>query len=244
MKKIAMLGLTAFWGACASYGADTSFKQVLAATPSAELPAKAAVMVQEAKPRQRETVTLDVVKAAVEINPASATAIVGAIARTSPESAATAASVAAAEQPKQAAQIARAAAAAAPAKVARIVVAMCRAVPNEYRNIAVMAAQTVPGSNKEILNAVETALPELKPAIERSLAGYNGGNPSVATVLDVKNSSETATTPSTPTTAPASVARNPLIGGPPFIPFSKTPTNIPPAQSGNFPPGGHDYAKP
>src|SRR2546427_5050844 len=111
MKRIAIMALSVIWlGAASSFAADSAFKEILAHVPAAELPARAAVLIKDTKARDREAVTLDVVKTAVALNPAAAPVIVSAIARAVPDMAATAAGVAAAEQPKQAAAIARAAA--------------------------------------------------------------------------------------------------------------------------------------
>src|SRR5437879_10102937 len=113
MKLIAMLVLSGFClGAFNSSAKDAPkinpFKETLKSAPAAELPARAAQLVQAAKSPEREAVTINVVRAAVEINPAAAPAIVGAIARSVPDMAAVAASTAAAEQPKQVNAIARA----------------------------------------------------------------------------------------------------------------------------------------
>ena len=178
----------AFLAAGNSFGTDASqanpFNEVLAAVPSAELPAKAADLVLHARSRERQATTVKVVKSAVGINPAAAPAIVGTIARAVPDVASVAAAAAAAQQPKQAGAIAKAAAAAAPSKASKIVAAVCRAVPNEYRNIAVAVSQAVPGVWKAIVNAVATALPVLEPGIESTLAGYGGSVASVADTLD------------------------------------------------------------
>src|SRR5437879_4851557 len=134
MKQIAILALSVVClGAFCSLAKDAPkanpFKETLKSVPAAELPARAAQLVQAAKTKERESVTIGVVKASVELNPAAAPAIVGAIARAVPDMAAVAAGVAAAEQPNQASAIARAAAAAAPAKAGKIVAAVCKAVP-------------------------------------------------------------------------------------------------------------------
>src|SRR5436305_217739 len=81
------------------------FRNTLKQIPAAELPAKAAQLVKAAKMAEREATTIDVVKAAVEMNPAATPVIVGAIAKAVPEMAALAAGTAAAQQPKQAAAI-------------------------------------------------------------------------------------------------------------------------------------------
>ena len=96
MKRNVGIALSvAFLVACPSFGKDASkvnpFKKTLAAVPAVELPAKATSLVLQTKPLARQSVTLDVVKAAVGINPAAAPAIAGAIARGVPELASVAA---------------------------------------------------------------------------------------------------------------------------------------------------------
>jgi hypothetical protein len=88
------------------------FKEKLARVPSAELPAKAADLVLKAKKRDQAATTVDVIQAAVGINPAAAPAIVGAVARRVPEMASVAADAAVAAQPQQATAIRTAAASA------------------------------------------------------------------------------------------------------------------------------------
>src|SRR5439155_16914479 len=208
-------------------------------------------LVKAAKADDREAATVSIVKAAVGINPAAAPAIVGAIAKAVPDVAALAAGTAAAEQPAQAGAIVRAATAAAPSKLRKIVAALCKAVPNQYRNIAVAASQTVPGHDKEILETVTTTLPDLKPQVEKALAGYNGNVPSVAITLDqaAKPAPTVLTQPSRPAAPTLSSAvmprgaRGPAVG-PPYIPLSGTPTNVNPGNSGDVPPGGRNYAAP
>ena len=262
MKTIASIALSVvFLAAGNSFGKDATkanpFNEALTAVPAAELPAKAADLVLHAKSRDRQTTTINVVKGAVGINPAAAPAIVGAIAKTVPDMASVAAGTAAAEQPKQASAIAKAAAAAAPSKAGKIVAAVCRAVPNEYRNVAVAVAQVVPGAGKEIVDAVASALPDLKPGIERVLAGYGGNAVSVGSTLD-QATKVSPTSTGSGAVAPAlaaPVSSTPLAGsaaprargpavGPPYIPLTSTPTNVTSGSSGQVPTGGRDYAAP
>jgi hypothetical protein len=250
MKRITIIALSvAFLTACPSFGKDTSkanpYNQTLAAIPAAELPAQAADLVLQAKPRARQAVTVNVVKSAVGINPAAAPAIVGAIARAVPQMASVAAGAAASEQPKQASAIAKAAAAAAPAKAGQIVMAVCRAVPNEYQAIAVAVSQAVPGAGKEIVEAVAAALPNLEVAIDKAIASYGGNVASVAdTLAQAARISTVADTSSTLTAAGGgSFARGPAVG-PPYIPLTTTPTSVTPGTSGQVPAGGRNYAAP
>lgn len=264
MKPIVSILLgVAFLAAGSSFGKDApkanAFNEVLAAVPSAELPAKAADLVAHARAHDWHTTTVSVVNSAVGINPVAAPAIVGAIARAVPNMASVAAGTAAELQPKQAAAIAKAAAAAAPSKAGKIVTAVCRAVPNEYRNIAAAVAQAVPGAEREIVRAVAAALPGLKPAIDstladNTLAGYGGSVVSVTDTLDraaAKASLGSLTSvPMAPTVPTLSVSA-PLQGftrgpasGPPYHPLTVTPTNVTPGTSGEVPTGGRDYSAP
>ena len=261
MKRITIIALsTALLVACTSFGKDAPktnpYDQRLAVVPAAELPAKAADLVSQAKPRAQQGVTVDVVKSAVALNPAAAPAIVGAIARAVPDMAAVAAGVAAAQQPRQARAIAKAAAAAAPKKAGEIVMSVCRAVPNDYREIAVAVSQAVSGADKEIVNAVGSGVPHLKRSIEKALAGYGGNVTSVAdTLTQAARISQTQPVTSTAslgqTSQPrvptvlggASMARGPA-GGPPYVPLSATPTNVTSSGSGEVPSGGRNYAAP
>jgi hypothetical protein len=248
MRTIVGIALSAaFLVSFNSYGKDAPkanpFNDVLTAAPAVELPAKAADLVLHAKSRDRQAVTVNVVKGAVGINPAAAPAIVGAIAQAVPDMAAVAAGTAAAEQPKQASAIAKAAAAAAPSKAGKIVAAVCRAVPNEYRNIAVAVSQVVPGAGKEIINAVASVLPDLKPGLEKVLAGYGGNVPSVAVALDQASLASSAPGGANPLAAGATPVAKAVINIP-YIPLTTTPTNVSPGTGGETPPGGRDYSKP
>ena len=150
----------------------------------AELPAKAAELVKKAKVRDWSVTTVNVVKAALEANPATACAVVGSISKAVPEMAPIAAGTAAELQPKHAVAIAKAAANAAPSKAARIVVAVSRAVPGTYRVVAMAVCNAVPESNQAILTALAAAFPELSVGIEKALANYTGEFPSVGLILD------------------------------------------------------------
>ena len=266
MKKVTSVALSVvFLVAIHSFANDApkanSFKETLRSVPAAELPAKAADLVLHAKSRDRASTTLEVVKAAIAINPGAAPAIVGAIARSVADMASIAAGAAAIEQPQQAAAIAKAAAAAAPSRVRKVVTAVCRAVPKEYRSIALAVAEALPGYAKEIVDGVASALPDLRPAIEQTLMVYKGNVPSVADTLDQAASvAQTRTTANTtafagagttvanrPTTTPAATTTSGVRGpavGPPYIPPSNTPTNVTSGTSGKVPAGHRNYAEP
>jgi hypothetical protein len=242
------------------------FTEVLATVPSAELPAKAADVVQHAKNRERTDATVDIVKGALGLNPAAAPAVVGAIASSTPTMASVAAGVAASEQPKQAAAIAKAAAFAAPAQARKIVMAVCRAVPNSYRDVALAVAEVAPTASKEILSGVATAVPGLKPYIDQALVASGVNASSVPNVLDqaikmaqaspasgsvapiastagAGASANNASTPIAAGSPGVSSARGPAFG-PAYVGLSTTPTNVTSGTSGKVPTGGRSYAKP
>jgi hypothetical protein len=217
---------------------EEPFQRELRSVAAAELPGMAAKLVKQSKPRDAAKTAAEVTRKSVAINPAAASATVGAIAHSVPGIAAVAAGTAAGEQPKQAAAIAKAAAAAAPSKVAEIVAAVCRAVPNDYRAIAIAASQAVPGSSEEILKGVAAALPGLKTALEKALARSSANSPSVAATLEtVALAKDGASAPGSPP------PRGPTVG-PPFVPLSGSVKSVTPDTSGEVPPGGRNYARP
>ncbi len=215
---------------------------ILTTVTSAELPAQAATLISKADTKTLKQTTIDVVKAAVGLNPAAAPAIVGSIAQTTPATAATAAATAVALVPNQLIAIVRAAAAAAPAKAGAIVEAICRVVPVDYQIVAAAVAEVVPGSAKDILAGIAAAIPELKNSINQTLAGYNGNVPSVSTVLAqvAANSSSSGLAAETAVSMP----RGPSTGGP-LVPISGTPKVINPNNGGVIPNGSpRGYATP
>jgi len=228
---------------------------VLSTVTSAELPAKAADLVAQASTKNLKQTTIDVVKAAVGLNPAAAPAIVGSIAQTSPTMAATASATAVALVPNQVLVIARAAAAASPAQAGQIVEAICRVLPNDYKAIAEAVAEVIPGAGKEILAGVSTAIPTLKNVIDQTLASYQGSVPSVSTVLNQVVQTENSilistlasgtsgTTPSGSSGTPIGLPQGPSVGAPP-VPPAGTPTLITPSSGGTVPSGQNGYSAP
>jgi hypothetical protein len=224
---------------------------VLSGTTAAELPAKSAELVAKADAQQRQQTTIDVVNAAVPLNPAAAPAIVGSIAQSAPEMAAIAAATAVGLVPNHAAAIARAAAAAAPKQAGRIVEAICRVLPAAYVEVAEAVADVVPGAGKEILAAIPTAIPALNDSFNKVLASYNGKVPSVSTVLiQVQSSVPVATVAQLPQSTFASPALAGPTPGPPFVPTVGPPFGGPPANHQNLDPGSggqvtsRDYSAP
>jgi hypothetical protein len=221
---------------------------VLSTVTAAELPAKASDLVAQADAKNLKETTIDVVKAAVGLNPAAAPAIVGCIARNTPAMAATASATAAALVPNQVLAIARAAAAACPSKAGAIVEAICRVLPADYKEVAEAVAEVVPGAGKDILAGVSTAIPQLKNAIDQTLASYQGSIPSVSTALNqvtqIEGSPATTivaagtpgTSPSGSSPLPPLLPRGPSSGAP-FVPISGTPPVITPGSGTPVPPG-------
>jgi hypothetical protein len=225
------------------------FLAVLSTTTQAELPAKAADLVAQADAQQQQQTTIDVVKAAVGLNPAAAAVIVGSIAQKTPAMAATAAGTAAGLVPNQAATIARAAAAAAPQQAGKIVEAICRVLPAAYAEVAEAVADVVPGAGTEILAGVSAAIPALKAPIDNVLLASKGSVPSVNAALDQVQSTELPVGSGLAgggaigggTISPANV--NPVIK-PIAVPFPPHPVILDPGSGGQVPPGGRVYQNP
>jgi hypothetical protein len=218
---------------------------VLSAVSQAELPAKASELVAQASDKTRQHTTIQVVSAAVGLNPAAAPAIVGFIAQSVPEMASVAASTAVGLVPDQVEAIARAAAAAAPTKAGQIVQAICSVLPKEYKAVAEAVAEVVPGAGREILAGVSAAIPSLQDSINEVLAS-NGTIPSVASVLDpLKPSVQLARTSSglTPIAFDAPTFAPPTYGTP-YVPPTTSHTNKDANTGGTVPTGGRNYSKP
>lgn len=233
---------------------------VLSTVKAAELPGKASELVVKAEAKNLKQTTIDVVKAAVGLNPAAAPAIVGSIAQASPAMAATACATAVALVPDQELLIARAAAAACPAKAGAIVEAICAVWPADYQKVAEAVAEVVPGAAKQILAGVSTAIPGLKNTIDQTLASYQGAIPSVSTVLTqvsqnqplaavtpVFSGNQSAPKPGLlPAPSPSSpTVHGPSTGNPIVTPPSTPPNTITPGSGGVIPTGaGRGYAAP
>ena len=158
-----------------------AIKSELKKVTTAEMPAKAAMLVSEAKPENRDTVAASVVRIAVKSKPTLTLAVVGAVAQKSPETAPTVAATAAELQPKQASQIAQAAAAAAPAKAAEIVKAVAKVLPKSHREVALAVSQVAPNSSEEVFAGIPASAtssanqPESPDAVNNSRAPTIGG---------------------------------------------------------------------
>jgi len=182
---VLLLGLSVFLGLSAHAGETpvSSTLSRLKSVPLAELPGKAADLVSSAATNVQAKIAVDVVKAAIGLNPAAARAIVGSICASTPSVAAIVAATATELLPQQAAMFAQVAAAAAPKMAGEIVTAVCKVTPNAYQAIAEAVASVVPDAAKEILAGVAAARPDLKKAIDNTLALYTKAIPSVSVVL-------------------------------------------------------------
>jgi hypothetical protein len=241
-------GLGILLAAHGTFGADavpaSPSLSILKSVPLAELPGKAAALVAAADSTNQIQTTIDVVKAAIGLNPAAARAIVGTIAVGTPEMAGVAAATAAGLLPKQAAMLAQVAAAAAPKQAGNIVEAVCRATPDAYRAIALAVAEAAPDAARQILAGVAAALPELKTAIANSLATYQNTIPSVTLVLaQIEKPSGlsllAAGTPGSISTHSVNPTPGPAFAAPP-----STPVVLDAGNAGQVPTGGRNYANP
>ena len=211
--------------------------------PTAEVPAKAADLVSQAKAADRDTVAAEVIKLVVKSHPTMTVATVSLISSKSPESASVVAATAAKLQPKQATLIAKAAAAAAPAQAGAIVRAVGKVVPNRSE-VALAVGEAVPGATMDILGALKDVMPNLKAQIDAAIFSFNGNVPSVASVFyRVNSGSSSGWVASSGTAGTGSGLRGPSVGAP-YIPLLTTPTYVPPGSGVIVPPGGRDYASP
>lgn len=215
----------------------------LSTLTAVEMPAKASDLVTQADAKHLKQTTVDVVKAAVGLNPAAAPVIVGSISHATPAVAATASATAVGLVPNQVLAIARAAAAAAPSKAGAIVEAICRVLPAEYEAVAVAVAEVVPGAGREILAGIATALPQLKTAIDQTLVNYQGNIPSVSTVLAQVVQTQTAIGLASLGSGTSQDVRGPSQG-PPSVPIVGTPIIINPGTGGQVPTGPFPYDAP
>jgi hypothetical protein len=135
----------------ASVSAEVSsaaIEKSLNAVQPPEMPAKAGSLVSKAKTGEKQATTVEVVKKAIYINPASAAAVVGAIAYKTHSMASLAAATAVSLEPKQAVKIARAAVSGAPSEADKIVAAMSKESPSLSSEISQAVAQAVKDPSK------------------------------------------------------------------------------------------------
>jgi len=186
-------------------------RKALVGVPAPELPAQAAKLVSQAKAKEQKSVTIAVVRAAVQRTPVAAPFIVSAVAKSVPSVAPVAAATAAALEPKQAGPIAKAAAAAAPSQAGEIVFAICKELPASYAIVAIGASEAAPEANAEILAAVSRAVPSMKRfidlAINASLPRDDYASALVGTIQQAQNLA------GTPLVAPPPPDRNGFTPG-------------------------------
>ena len=248
-KNICKIGLAivltgTFGIAYADQKTDT-LRTSLNKVATAEVPAKAAELVAQAKASDRDAVAVEVVKLVAKAHPTMTIATVGLISAKCPECASAAAATAAKLQPKQATLIAKAAAGSAPAQAGAIVQAVGKVVSNRSE-VALAVSEAAPNATLEILDALKDLVPSLKARIEAAVASFNGSVPSVAAVYYRVNTGTSAALAGNSTTATSSSGsglRGPSVSGP-YIPLSTTPVLIVPGDNTVVPPGGRDYAAP
>lgn len=244
---VALLAVVAALNAGAADGTSASpFLGQLSSVTPAELPSTAASLVAAAPDKTRSQATMDIVKAAVGLNPAAAGAIVGTIAQSAPDMAAVAAATAVSLVPDQAVTIARAAAAAAPKQAGAIVQAVCRVLPKSFAKVADAVAEVAPGADKEILSGLVAAIPTLKTPVNLAMQQAGGGAVSVSTVLQTVLASLTSGQIAGLADAPDMSGTPGIIptGGAPYVPPSGSPGNLDPGSGGAVPTGGRGYATP
>jgi len=223
---------------------------VLSRATQAELPGRAADLVAQAGAKEQRQTTIDVVKAALGLNPAAAAVTVGSIAQATPAMAPVAAGTAAALVPNQATTIARAAAVAAPKQAGQIVEAICRVLPADYTEVAEAVADVVPGAGKEILTGVAVAIPALKGPIDQVLASQKVGVPSVSEVMERVVGMASVASVSSVRTLTLTGDSQPLYDPPPnsvkppYVVPPSSPINLELGAGTTVPSGGRNYANP
>lgn len=230
---------------------SSNFKTEFSSVSPLELPARAAGIVGQAGEKEREAVTVAVVKSVFEVNPTTSAAAVSSISRTSPGMAPVAAGTAAALQPKMAAAIARAAASAAPAQAEKIVFAVCKAVPAQYRSVVLSVAQAVPSAAPEILRGLSSAVPALRPYLDQARSSVMAASGEL-TVSSVLANSDLiigagAGSPQLASLKPFSGMQPPPFTGPPYVALTNAvvPPQISSTNSGEVTgPRPPDYSSP
>jgi hypothetical protein len=212
----------------------------LTGVPAAELPAVSAGLVKRAKTQDRTVLAIYVVKAGVRINPAAASAIVGAITRAVPETASFTARAGVEAKPEMAEAIVRATAGIAPDRAAEIVKAVCIAIPDQYRSIALAAAKVAPSASTGVLRAIGGIRSDLKPYLDEEINRCGRKIPSVSRCLaraEIAQARDAANALARKSDSPAS----PRGGGPLSL---LTPLGQKPPHGDEPLPGGRNYARP
>jgi hypothetical protein len=250
-----LAGITVSPAVYASESSDVN--KALAGSTVLELPAKAADLVAQAPIADRQRVAVEVIKAAVGLNPSAAIAVVSTVVRENPATAPGVTLTAMTLQHERMNQIIKAAVAAAPSEASDIVAALLKGFPQDYGVIAVSAASGSPSSGREILAVVADYVPALQDSIQNAAAQFasTDGILPVQAILTqsygqaVNNGS--VTTPQahsspgpTLAVAPATVGKiSPPTLGPPFTPVPGT-MSISVSQTQPQVPGGRVYSSP
>jgi hypothetical protein len=197
----------------------------------------------------KQDVAVAAVKAAIGLNPASAVAIVSAVARDNPSTAPLAAVTAATLQYKQLGLIAQAAVAAAPSETGKIVAALIKEFPKDYSLIAAAASVGAPSAGREILKAVADNVPALQPAIQGAIAKFAANDINLPVLAILSQSAAPATTQPTATLTPLmiTVTEMPSLATPTLgVPFTPVTTinNIGPSSTATQTSGGRPYGSP
>lgn len=207
---------------------------VLKSTPAAELPAAAALLVQQAGPEERIMMATNVVALTIRLNPAATVATVAAISHEQPSLAAVVAQTAARTQPQLAEDIARVATAMSPSSAGDIVERVGPSAMDDLRAVVSAASREAPGENRAIIRATGIVRPELRPYLEAEVARCGRNLPPVVRCFDQAEQAQRRVVDSG-AGDPGSGSSSPR----PAIP----PTSKPP-HDGGAPPGGRNYAKP
>jgi len=211
----------------AAVAADTdAVNKALAGSTSLELPAKAASLVSQASPADKQKVAIAAVAAAVKSSPASMVAIVTAVVRANPSTAPAAAVTATILLPKQMNLAAKTAAAAAPSEAGKIVAALTKFFPQDYRSIAVAVSEGAPSAAREILAVVADAVPATKSGILKATA-KSDAKVSVQDVLGQSNNTMAMTTGVTASPVIASVAPSAIAAPTAIAPTTPVATSAP-----------------
>jgi len=157
---------------CVIASSSIDASKELAGSTAQELPAKAAQLVTKASATEKQDVAAAVVKAAIELNPASVLSVVSAMSRENPATAPVVAVNAVTLQHKRIGIITRAAAAAAPSQASKIAAALIKEFPRDYGVIALAVSEGAPKSGREILAVVAEYVPALQPYIQATLANF------------------------------------------------------------------------
>ena len=124
-------------------GSVTEYIATLNQGTRAELPVRVVALVRQVKPAERRAAILNVIRAAIAVNPAATTAVVSSLARAFPALAPLIAATAAKAQPAQAVEIARVAAAVSTPLAEEIRRAVCQVAPELCEKIFVAIPQGV-----------------------------------------------------------------------------------------------------